>query len=68
MQRRRFQTNRSLEERLAEEAKRLREEAKSLPPGAKREELIRKARQAETGSHMSEWLTSPGLQPPKHVT
>jgi hypothetical protein len=64
MQRRRFTQNQSLEERLAEEAKRLRAAAKSLPPGAKREELIRKARQAETGSHMSEWLSSPGLQTP----
>jgi hypothetical protein len=54
----------SLEERLSEEAKRLREEAKLLPPGAKRDELIRKARQADTGSHMSEWLRSPGLRPP----
>jgi len=64
MQRRRFTQTQSLEERLAEEAKRLRAEAKSLPHGAKREELIRKARQAETGSHMSEWLSSPGLQSP----
>jgi hypothetical protein len=54
----------SLELRLTQEAKRLREEALQLPPGAAREELIRKARQAETGSHMSEWLASPGLQPP----
>jgi hypothetical protein len=54
----------SLEERLSEEAKRLREEAKLLPPEAKRDELIRKARQADTGSHMSEWLRSPGLRPP----
>ena len=65
--RRRFKQLQSLEERLSEEAKRLREEAKSLPPGAARETLLRKARQAETGSHMSEWLTSPGLQPPKHI-
>jgi hypothetical protein len=64
MQRRRFTQTQSLEERLAEEAKRLRAEAKLLPPGALREALIRKARQAETGSHMSEWLTSPGLQSP----
>ena len=64
-QRRRFRPNRSLEERLAEEAKRLRAEAKLLPPGARREELIRSARQAETGSRISEWLSSPGLQPPK---
>jgi len=63
--RRRFKQIFSLEERLAEEAIRLRDEAKSLPPGAAREELLRKARQAETGSHMSEWLRSPGLQPPK---
>jgi hypothetical protein len=67
MLRRRFKQALSLEERLAEEAKRLREDAKSLPPGAEREALLRKARQAETGSHMSEWLSSPGLRPPKHV-
>jgi hypothetical protein len=65
MQRRRFKQTQSLEERLAEEAKRLRAEAKLLPPGAARDEMIRKARQAETGSHMTEWLTSPGLQAPK---
>jgi hypothetical protein len=65
MSRRRFKQTQSLEERLAEEAKRLREEAKLLPPGAVREALSRKARQAETGSHVTEWLTSPGLRPPE---
>ncbi len=65
MQRRRFKQTISLEARLAEEANRLREEARSLPPGAIREEILRKARQAETGSHMTEWLTSPGLRPPE---
>ncbi len=65
MQRRRFKQTTSLEARLAEEANRLREEARSLPPGAEREEMLRKARQAETGSHMTEWLTSPGLRPPE---
>jgi hypothetical protein len=64
-QRRRFKQSLCLEERLAEEAKRLREEARLLPNGALREEILRKARQAETGSHMSEWLRSPGLQPPR---
>jgi hypothetical protein len=63
--RRRFKQTQPLEARLTEEAKRLRDEAKSLPPGAEREQLIRKARQAETASHMNEWLTSPGLQPPE---
>ncbi|MHC2397556.1 hypothetical protein ACVMGC_002100 [Bradyrhizobium barranii subsp. barranii] len=68
MERRRFKQTQSLEERLAQEAQRLREQARKLPAGAERETLLRKARQArqaETGSHMSEWLRSPGLQPPK---
>lgn len=55
----------ALETRLAAEAERLRERASSLPPGAARDEMLRKARQAETGSQMSEWLRSPGLQPPE---
>lgn len=63
--RRRIKQTQSLEARLSEEAKRLREQAKLLPPGAERNELIRKARQAETASQMNGWLTSPGLQPPK---
>ena len=63
MQRRRFKQTESFEVRLAEEARRLREEAKLLPPCAKRDEMIRKARQTETASHMNEWLTSPGFRP-----
>jgi len=57
-ERRRIQKSDTLEACLADEAKRLREEAESLPPGIAREQPLRKARQAETGSHMSEWLTS----------
>jgi hypothetical protein len=49
------------EERLASQARHLREEAKKLRPGWKQDDLIRKARQAETASHMSAWLSSPGL-------
>jgi hypothetical protein len=49
-QRRNFKQPDTLEERLAEEAKRLHEKAKLLPPGAVRNKTIRKARQAETGS------------------
>ncbi|MGY8638629.1 hypothetical protein RAD15_39805 [Bradyrhizobium sp. 14AA] len=62
--RRRFKQIDTLEARLGAEAERLREQAGSLPPGAARDEMLRKARQAETGSQMSEWLRSPGLQPP----
>jgi hypothetical protein len=65
MKRRRVKHEISFEERLAAEAKRLREQAEALPPGIERDELIRKARQAETASRMNEWLQSPGLQPPK---
>jgi len=63
--RRRFNQTQLLEDRLSEEAKRLREEAKLLRPGALRDEMIRRARQAETGARISEWLRSPGLAPPK---
>ena len=59
--RRRFKQVVSLEDRLAEEARRLREEAELVPPGPVRDEALRKARQAETGAHLSEWLRSPGL-------
>jgi hypothetical protein len=54
-----------LEERLAAEAASLREQAKTMPPGPAREELLRRAREAETGSKLSEWLRSPGLRPPE---
>jgi hypothetical protein len=66
-QRSRLKQLKSLEERLAEDAKRLREEAKLLPPGCVRELVLGKARQAEAGLQMTEWLTSPRLRPPKHV-
>jgi hypothetical protein len=64
-QRRRFTQIHNLEDRLGEEAKRLREEAEMLPPGPVRDAALRRARQAETGSHMSEWLRSPGLRSPE---
>ena len=62
--RRRFKQTVSLEDGLAEPARRLREEAELLPHGPVRDDALRRARQAETGAHMSEWLTSPGLKPP----
>jgi hypothetical protein len=60
VERRRFKQTRSLEARLADEAKRLREAARHAPPGMARELLLRKARQAETGLSMSTWLRMPG--------
>ena len=65
MQRRQITQTERLEVRLANEAAKLRKEAHGTPHGIERERLMRRARQAETGSHMSAWLSSPGLQPPK---
>ena len=65
LKRRRFKQTTTLQERLAEQASHVRAEAKLLPPGPQREGLLRKARQDEAASHMSEWLNSPGLQPPR---
>ncbi len=64
MQRRRFRNVLSFPDRLASEAERLREEAEKLPHGPERDALLKKVRQANTARHLSEWLTSPGLQPP----
>jgi hypothetical protein len=49
---------------LLEEAQRLRKQAQGTPPGVERESLLRRARQAETASHVTDWLTSKELQPP----
>lgn len=65
MERRRFKQTTGLDQRLADQAKRLREEAKGMTPGIERDRLIRGARQAEVAARMNEWLSSPGLQPPK---
>jgi hypothetical protein len=55
----------TFQQRLAEGAVHFREEAEKLPHGTQRELYLRRARQAETASHVNDWLTSPGLQPPK---
>jgi hypothetical protein len=63
-QRRRFKQTTSLDQRLTDEAQRLRKEARGTPHGVQRERLIRRARQAETAAHINEWLRSPGLRAP----
>jgi hypothetical protein len=56
----------TFEERLTEEAKRFNEAAEREPPGSTSRQLfLRRARQAETASHINDWLRSPGLQSPK---
>lgn len=65
MQRRRFKQQLSLQDRLASWADEVRAKAKQLPPGAEKDELLRKARQADTASRLDEWANSPALQSPK---
>ena len=60
MQQRRSTQAQPLEERLIGHATRLRDEAKSLPPGVVREAILRRADQAEIGASMSLWLRPPG--------
>jgi hypothetical protein len=63
--RRRFKQVQTLEERLASFAKASRTEADQLEPGPERDALLKKARQADTASHIDAWANSSGLQPPK---
>ena len=63
--RRRFKQSQSFKDRLASFAKETRETAEMLPPGPLRDELLRKARQADTAAHLDKWASSSGLQPPK---
>lgn len=63
---RRIEQKLTFKQRLTEEAIRFKEAAEKERPGTMaRELLLRRARQAETASHINEWLTSPGLAPPK---
>jgi hypothetical protein len=63
--RRRFRQVTSLKDRLASFAKEVRQKASFLPPGEERTDLLRRARQADTASHLDDWINSSGLQPPK---
>jgi hypothetical protein len=55
---------RPLREHLALEAMYLREKAETLPVGAERDNLLRKARKLEVASQLDNWLASPGLRSP----
>jgi hypothetical protein len=63
-ERRRFNQTAPLNQRLIEEAQSLRKEARGTHPGAERERLIRRAREAETAAHLQEWLTSANVRSP----
>ena len=58
--RRRFKQVKALDVRLADEAKRLREQARLLPRGALRDEVERKAIRTEAARELTEILLLPG--------
>ena len=55
----------AFEDQIAADKARLEAQLAHLPAGRKKYELLKKIRQLETASHISDWLSSPGLQPPK---
>jgi hypothetical protein len=57
--------SKTFEDRLAEQAQTDKQRAQMMPPGPERDALMRKARQYETAARLNEWISSPGLQPPK---
>jgi hypothetical protein len=63
MQRRRSPAH-TFEDNIAAEKAKLEAQLTGLKPGPQMDALRKKIRQLETASHMSEWLSSPGLQAP----
>lgn len=61
----RFKRAASLKDRLTSFAKDVREKASRMPSGPERDDMLKKASQAETAAHLNDWVNSPGLQPPK---
>jgi hypothetical protein len=64
IQRRRFQQEFTLKDRLAQEIEQLRDQAKNMKPGVALDQVLRRIRQDQTASSMNDWLGSPGLRAP----
>ena len=76
MQRSRFENLTTFS--LKDEANDLRKQAQGMPPSIRRDNILTLAQQAETtqdllqrghqadiAAHLDEWISSPGLKPPK---
>ena len=63
MQRRRSAPH-TFDDNIAAEKAKLEAQLEQLKPGPQMDALQKKLRQLDTASHMSEWLSSPGLQAP----
>jgi len=65
IRRRRVKQELSFEARLLKHAQQTRETARQIPPGKKREMLLRQARASEMAAQIGKWIASPGLRPPE---
>jgi hypothetical protein len=54
----------TIEQKWHEQSEAAKEEAAKLPHGKLKNQLLQRARQLHTASQISQWLSSPGLQPP----
>ena len=48
-----------------EQSEAAKDEAAKLPYGKLKNQLLQNARQLQTASKINQWLSSPGLQPPR---
>jgi len=55
----------TIEESWRHQSQAAKAQAEKLPYGKECDALARKARQLETASQINQWLSSPGLSPPK---
>jgi hypothetical protein len=65
MQRRRRSAPHTFGENIAAEKAKVEAQIAGIKPGPEMDALRKKLRQLDTASHMSDWLSSSGLQPPK---
>lgn len=63
--RQRFKQFISLQDRLEMFSAKLKSEAAKLAPSPRREDLLKRARIADTAAHINAWANSPGLHAPK---
>ena len=59
LERRHFKQTTPLKDRLTAFAEEARQKATELPPGPERDEMLKKARQADTACHLDAWANSP---------
>jgi DNA-binding transcriptional regulator YbjK len=63
--RRRQSNPHTFSENIAAEKAKFEAELAELHPGAEADALRKKLRQLDTAANLNNWLSSPGLQPPK---